>query len=257
MNDGADLAWLGTNPAGTGRWRFSLTTPLSRFDGKFYGGTGVAVATALMEAESGRRAVWSTVQFASTTDVGAEIDCRVEVLAAGRTTSQMRVTASTGDELLFLALGATGESRAGAVEAQFGSPPEVPSPEDCDSWRPAVPNIGGLNRGWLEGLDIRQVEGGMAYWMRLLDRPLTRAALGFMADVVPSGVVRAAGRAGAGRSLDNSIRFGPDPVGDWLLVDIDPHQISGGYVNGAARLWARDGTLLGIASQTASLLLFD
>jgi acyl-CoA thioesterase len=120
-----------------------------------------------------------------------------------------------------------------------------------------VPNIGGLNRGWLGGLDIRQVEGGMAYWMRLLDRPLTRAALGFMADVVPSGVVRAAGRAGAGRSLDNSIRFGPDPVGDWLLVDIDPHQISGGYVNGAARLWARDGTLLGIASQTASLLLFD
>lgn len=257
MNDGADLAWLGTNRVGAGRWRFFLTTPLSRFDGKFYGGTGLAVATALMEAETGRRAVWATVQFASTTDVGAEIDCQVEVLAAGRTTSQLRVTGSTDGELLFLALGATGESRSGALEAQFGFPPEVPSPEDCDSWRPAVPNLDGLNRGWLEGLDIRQVEGGMAYWMRLFDRPLTRAALGFMADVVPSGVVRAAGRAGAGRSLDNSIRFGPDPVGDWVLVAIDPHQISGGYVNGAARLWARDGTLLGIASQTASLLLFD
>jgi acyl-CoA thioesterase len=89
------------------------------------------------------------------------------------------------------------------------------------------------------------------------DRPLTRAALGFVADVVPSGVVRAAGRAGAGTSLDNSIRFGPDPVGDWVLIDIDPHRISGGYGHGAARLWATDGTLLAVASQSASLLLFD
>ncbi|HEX4862606.1 MAG TPA: thioesterase family protein [Acidimicrobiales bacterium] len=257
MTDGADLAWLGTERAGTGRWRFTLTTPLSRFDGKFYGGTGLAATTALMEAETQRRAVWATVQFAATADVGVEIECQVDVLAAGRTTSQVLVTGSTEEGLLFSALGATGEKRRGALEAQFGSPPAVPDPENCDSWRPAVPNVGGLNRGWLEGMDIRQVEGGMAFWMRLLDRPLTRAALGFMADVVPSGVVRAAGRAGAGRSLDNSIRFGPDPVGDWLLVDIDPHLIAGGYVSGAARLWARDGTLLGIASQSASLLLFD
>jgi acyl-CoA thioesterase len=260
MNDGQDLAWLGMNRDRHGRWRFSLTTPLSRFDGKFYGGTGLAAATALMEAETGRRAIWATVQFASSTDVGAEIECEVEVLAGGRSTSQVRVTGSTSEGILFSALGATAESRRGALEAQFGSPRSVPDPEHCDSWRPAIPNIDrltGLSRGWLEGLDIRQVEGGLAYWMRMQGQQLTRAALGFMADVVPSGVVRAAGRAGAGRSLDNSIRFGPDPTGDWLLVDIDPQLISGGYVHGAAKLWSQDGTLLGVASQTASLLLFD
>lgn len=257
MDHGADLAWLGMNRVDTDRWRFTLTTPLSRFDGKFYGGTGLAVVTALMEAETGRRAVWATAQFASTTDVGAEIDCRVELLAGGRSTSQLRVTGSTRDGLLFSALGAAGDSRRGPLEAQFGSPPEVPDPESCEPWRPAVPAVQGMTRGWLAGLDIRQVEGGMGFWMRVLDQPLTRAALAFMADIVPSGVVRAAGRAGAGRSLDNSIRFGADPVGDWLLVDIDPHLISGGYVSGAARLWLRDGTLVGIASQTASLLLFD
>lgn len=264
MNDGADLAWLGMSRAGGSGWRFTLTTPLSRFDGKFYGGTGLAATTALMEAETGRRAVWATVQFASTADVGAEVDCRVEVLAGGRSTSQVQVTGSTSDGILFSAMGSTGDSRRGALEAQFGAPPAVPGPDDCASWRPTIPNAaeqrggsGGNTWGWLEGLDVRQVDGGMAYWMRLRGEPLTRAALGFMADIVPSGVVRAAGRAGAGRSLDNSIRFGPDPVGEWLLVDIDPHLISGGYVHGAARLWSSDGTLLGIASQTASLLLFD
>ena len=260
MNDGQDLAWLGMNRAGAGRWRFKLTTPLARFDGKFYGGTGLAATTALMEAETGRRALWATVQFASTTDVGADIDCEVEVTAGGRSTSQVRVTGTTTEGILFSALGATGESRRGKLEAQFGSPASVPGPDDCDAWRPAIPNaadLPGLNRGWLEGLDIRQVAGGTAFWMRLHGKPLTRSALGFMADVVPSGVVRAAGRAGAGRSLDNSIRFGPDPTGDWLLVDIDPHMISGGYVHGAARLWSEDARLLGVASQTASLLLFD
>jgi acyl-CoA thioesterase len=70
-------------------------------------------------------------------------------------------------------------------------------------------------------------------------------------------VVRAAGRNGAGTSLDNSIRFGLEPHGDWVLVDVDPYLISDGYVHGAARLWSEDGELMGVASQTASVLLFD
>jgi acyl-CoA thioesterase len=42
-----------------------------------------------------------------------------------------------------------------------------------------------------------------------------------------------------------------------MLVDFDPYLVSGGYAHGAARLWAEDGTLLGVASQTATVLLFD
>jgi acyl-CoA thioesterase len=256
--DGADLAWLGLTRLEAGRWRFPLTTPLSRFDGKFYGGTGVAAVTAIMEAESGRHAVWATVQFVSTTGIGTDIDCSVEVLAEGRRTSQVRVTASVGDETLFSALGSTAEVRRSPLEAQFGSMPDVPLPDDSESWRPVLPNGRVEERtGWLSHIELRHAGEGGSLWARMNDRPLTRAALGFVADVVPSGVVRAAGRAGAGTSLDNSIRFGPDPVGDWVLIDIDPHLISGGYVHGAARLWATDGTLLAVASQSASLLLFD
>ena len=70
-------------------------------------------------------------------------------------------------------------------------------------------------------------------------------------------MVQAAGRAGAGTSLDNAMRFGPEPVTDWILVDFDPYFVAGGYAHGAARIWSTDGTLLAIASQTATLLLFD
>jgi acyl-CoA thioesterase len=256
--DGFDLDWLGLHRQGPGHWQFTVTPGLSRFDGKFYGGTGIAVATAVMEAETGRRAVWATAQFASTTEVGATFDCHAEVVAEGRRTSQVRVTGSVADRLVFSAIGATGVSRQSDLFAQFGEMPAVPHPDDSSAWRPAV----AVERtreemGWLSICEIREAGDAGRMWMRMTGRPLSRAAISFLADVVPSGVVRAAGRTGAGTSLDNSLRFGPEPEGDWVLVDVDPLLISDGYVHGAARLWSLEGTLLGVASQTASLLLFD
>jgi acyl-CoA thioesterase len=81
--------------------------------------------------------------------------------------------------------------------------------------------------------------------------------LGFLADFVPMGVARAAGRAGAGTSLDNTIRFGPPTDSEWVLVGLDPHLAHGGYGHGTAHLWAPDGTLVATASQTASMVFFD
>jgi hypothetical protein len=62
MTDGSDLAWLGLERQGEGRCSFELTPPLSRMDGKLYGGTGISVAVATMEAETARDTLWTTVQ---------------------------------------------------------------------------------------------------------------------------------------------------------------------------------------------------
>jgi acyl-CoA thioesterase len=234
-----------------------MTAPLSRLDGKFYGGTGLAVATALIEAETGRRALWASVQFASSASEDDDFDCRVEVLAEGRRSSQVRLTATVDGRLVFSAMGAAGESRTGEIEAQFGNMPDVEPPDNCPRWLPSViAHLAGERPGWLAITDARRADEDGSMWMRVVDTPLSRTAVAFLADVVPSGVVRAAGRNGAGTSLDNCIRFGPDPEGDWLLVDIDPYFISAGYVHGGARLWSAGGRLLGVASQTAGLLLF-
>jgi acyl-CoA thioesterase len=113
---------------------------------------------------------------------------------------------------------------------------------------------------WLQIADIREARsatGGHALWARMRDRRQTRATLGFLADMVPSGVVASAGRAGAGTSLDNAMRFGPAPDTDWMLLEYDPYFITGGYAHGAGRIWSEDGVLLGVASQTAAMILFD
>ncbi len=75
MQNTDDTEWLGLERERPGRWTFELTPPLSRFDGKFYGGTGIAVTTALLEAETERPALWATVQFAGSADVGERLDC--------------------------------------------------------------------------------------------------------------------------------------------------------------------------------------
>jgi acyl-CoA thioesterase len=138
--------------------------------------------------------------------------------------------------------------------------PDVEPPDTAAAWRPNVPFEVDMDRpSWLRIADIRDARSsrGHAIWARMRERPLSYASLGFLADLVPTAVVRAAGRAGAGTSLDNAIRFGPRPDTEWMLVDFDPYLAVNGYAQGAARLWAPDGTLLGVASQTAMMLLFD
>lgn len=258
MTDGSDLEWLGLHRVGAGRWSFVLEPALARFDDKFYGGTGIAVATAVMEAETGRRALWTSAQFVSSATTGDRLDCRVEVSANGRRTSQVQVSGWHDDRLVFSALGATGEPRTGSIETQFARMPEVPAPLECARWVPGPFTDRIAERpGWLGGADARVADEQGSMWMRLEGRPLSRPAMAFLADIVPSGVMRAAGRSGAGTSLDNTVRFGPEPEGDWVLVDVEPHLISGGYIHGGAALWSSAGTLLGVASQTAGVVVFD
>ncbi len=258
VTDGSDLEWLGLERVGPGHWSFVLAPSLSRLDLKFYGGTGVAVATAVMEAETGRRALWTTAQFVASAPTGARMDCRVEIVAGGRRTSQVRVTGWDGERLVFSGQGATGEPRPGPLQAQFSQMPEVPPPADCPRWVPRPFVTGPDERpGWLSITDARLADERGSMWMRLEGRPLSRAGMAFVADIVPNGVLRAAGRTGAGTSLDNTVRFGPEPEGEWVLVHVEPHLVSGGYVHGGAGLWSTGGSLLGVASQTAGIVLFD
>jgi acyl-CoA thioesterase len=261
MTDGSDLAWLGLERHGERRWSFELTAPLSRMDGKLYGGTGIAVTVATMEAETARDALWVTTQFVGSADIGERIEVHVEPLAEGKRTTQVRVTATVGDRIVLAAVGATGAHREGPVEHQVGTMPSVPGPDDGEpwgtGWRPGgmeIPKI-----GWLLISDVRQVAVGQdqfATWARMHDVPQSRATISFLADMVPSAVARAAGHMGGGTSLDNAMRFGRFSPTEWILLDFDPWFATGGYLHGGARVWAQDGTLLGYASQTATAMVW-
>ena len=252
MSDGLDLAWLGLerDRHQTGRWSFELVPSLTRPDGKLYGGTGVAVLIAIAEAETGRDVLWSTVQFVGSAEVGERIECHLEVLAQGRRASQVRLTASVGERLVLAGIGSTGVARDDAVEGQMPAMPDVPRPTDVE----ATPWGHHGRSGWMQHAELRQVSPSGSMWARSLHGPHTRATIAFIADMVPTSVVRAVGLVGGGTSLDNSVRFGRLAETTWVLLDMDPWLASGGYLHGGARLWAEDGTLLGVASQTAAAM---
>jgi acyl-CoA thioesterase len=249
-----DIAWLGLEHR-DGAWSLELTSHLGRGDGRLYGGTGLALAVALMETVTARDALWATVQFSGTANVGERLDCQVDVLAQGRRSSQIQVTIRTSDRLVCTALGATGEHNDHPAEVQVPVMPDVPGPDEGEDWvgRMRLPNQ--ARSGWTEIADMRRFElpnGHFGMWGRMKGHPQSRASAAFLADFVPVSVSRAARVDGAGFSLDNSVRYGYFVETDWVLLDFDPWFAAGSYLHGAVRLFAEDGTLLGVASQTAS-----
>ena len=255
--------WLGLDPMEDGCTGFVLTPRLARFDGKLFGGTGLAVVVAALEAVTERRALWTTVQFVGSADEGDRIDLAVEVLAAGHNVTQARVTATSGGRVVLSALGSTARVRDDGFGYRFGVMPDVSSPDDSPPFTLGFPTPPPEMRrsGPFSVADFRLAKGAdesQSVWVRLRDDALTHASVAYLADFVPNAVLRAAGKLGGGTSLDNSIRFGPAIAddADWLLIDSDPYFADNGFVHGAARLWTADGTLIGVASQSAAAKIF-
>ena len=172
MSD-ADLEWLGLQSHGDGRFSFELTPLLTRHDAKLFGGTGIAAMVAAMEATTQRDALWVTVQYAASADLGALINCVVEVLANGKRTSQVRMTASVSGEVVLAALGACAVPREGPIEAQIPAFPVVPPPDECEPWERMhrIPDV----ESWARLVEMRHVVDGSAIWARMRSGLSTRS----------------------------------------------------------------------------------
>lgn len=249
---------------GDDHYGVDLTPELARFDGRLFGGAGLAMSVAALEASTGRNALWAATQFIGSADIGDRFDCHVEVLAEGYNTTQGRVTATVDGRIVFAALGATARSRDDGFGAELGTMPRVVGPDECAPWKPAfpVPAESISARGPFATAEFREAkaeDGSVVLWARMNDHTQDRLTLAYLGDFVPSAVLRAAGRNGGGTSLDNSIRYGAAPAAgtDWILIDNEPYLADSGYVSGAARLWSADGRLLAVAAQTAVARIFD
>jgi acyl-coenzyme A thioesterase PaaI-like protein len=99
--------------------------------GRLYGGAGVALAAAAIEAAAGRRLAWVTAQFIGACGEGDRLEVRSDVVAAGRRVSQLQVRAYARGTLVFQALGAAGDTESGIPDGTIPSPPGVPPPADC------------------------------------------------------------------------------------------------------------------------------
>ncbi|MHB1138860.1 MAG: acyl-CoA thioesterase [Microthrixaceae bacterium] len=262
-----------------GGFRFSVVNHLSRLDGRLYGGTAIAVSIVVAEQISERAPLWMTTQFVSTAPGGADVSVLGEILAPGRRTNQVRVTATDDSgAVMFASLGATGHHRPGGLAGTFEHAPEVAAPDDsADSGGPFVAmlrNAGVAEPprvpqgvGFASVVEFREPEirshpdggpGRICMWCRRRDGvALTPAMLSFVADMVPLSVAHGAGLVAGGVSLDNTIRFAAAEPTEWVLLDLRAHFAAGAYGHGVAHLWSESGALLATASQTASMFEFD
>jgi acyl-CoA thioesterase len=99
--------------------------------------------------------------------------------------------------------------------------------------------------------DGTQGTGRSALWARLPEvLEMSAATLAVLGDYVPFGVGQALGQMAGGTSLDNTLRVARLVPTEWVLLDIQVHTVQQGFGHGLVHLWAEDGTLLAIASQS-------
>lgn len=251
------------------RTTYVLAPHLARTDGALYGGTALGASLQAFEMATDRPALWATTQFSASAPTGVRIDQTVEVLAEGHNVAQVRLSAWTGDRLLYSALGATAHPRSGAAGEVAGTGPvmpEVPSPEagTARAWHAESPEA-----GFAMVSDFRQVPyppdpgtgderpGRVAMWARLRGETRnTPASVAFLADMVPLAIMHATGVPGAGTSLDNTLRVGRLVESEWVLLDLHGHVAHGGYGHGLVHVWSSDGVLMATGSQTSPLIVF-
>ena len=276
MGNGA--AWLGMarpdadDGAGAdGRWRLHVDDGVTSGAHALFGGGATAAALVAARVAAPQPLVWAAAHFGALAKAGTDVDLTTRTISAGRTMTHLEVTATVGEREAFVVRLAAGERPAHPVQGQWVAPPSVPTPDDCDVFdHPVHHGTWAARFDWRLAGSAAPGGGGdgpwAAWWVRARpDDPceaLVRAAV--LLDYVTYGVGRALGEPLGGLSVDNVVRIHDlDAATDhgtddgWLLLDIRPEGIHGGFGQGAARLFTPDGRLVATGTQSMVVNTWD
>jgi acyl-CoA thioesterase len=246
------------------RWTLPVEPELCTGGGFLFGGCALGACIEALERTTGRPLIWATGQYLSYAQPPSVLDIDVAIPVTGRAVTQARATGHVGETEILTVNAALGH-RSFHVEGTFATMPEVAAPDDCPVRKGRV-ETGSVNVHLDQRLAIGQpifidgeeemrmdpVPGGRsAIWIRIEDMPETTAAkLGVLGDYVAFGSAQAFGRPIGGNSLDNTLRVVRLVPTEWVLLDVQFQALGDGFGHGQVLLWAEDGTLLGIASQS-------
>jgi acyl-CoA thioesterase len=255
--------FLGLEPTGDPlRWRLPVTLAVSTPGRFLYGGCGLAAGIVALEEAAARPTVWAAAQYLAYAPTGSVLEWEVVLAASGRHTTQGRAIGRLGDQEVLTVNAALGRNELD-VSGRWIEAPNVSDPLDCPAQEaPPIFADTVFNRvehrmakgRVLSELDGSRSDGHSASWARVPGHLEPSAAtLAVIGDYVSAGVSQPLGVRMMGRSLDNTLRVAQLVPTEWVLCDIHMHALVGGFGHGLAHLWAQDGTLLGIASQSISV----
>jgi acyl-CoA thioesterase-2 len=254
-------AWLGLEPThNPTRWILPITPGISTGHQFLFGGCGLGASIAALEATSARPVVWATAQYLSYAKPPSIMDIDVTIAVAGHQVTQARAVSHVGDREILTVNAALGHRDIDVV-GQWSTMPDVPPPDECGPRMPRFPGTDSI----MDRIDVRlasardmrdlpgppSADGRSALWARLPDvLEMSAAALAILGDYVPFGIGQALGAQAGGNSLDNTLRVAALVPTEWVLLDIRVHSVVNGFGHGVVHLWAQDGTLLAMASQS-------
>jgi acyl-CoA thioesterase II len=235
--------------------RFCVGRPDMHF---MFGGAGMALAARAIEQQTGEQVRLLTLQYIAPTLYGARLDIVVQRLVGDRV-AQLAIVGRVAGETVLRGIAAIG-SRADMPLVAVETMPAAPRPEDLPVLRAHNESEHDVH----QNVEIRlargrfgifskapvSTDGHVHVWMRPTRGPVDAAILGLMGDFVPSTTSNALGVRSGGSSLDNTIRIVRIVPTHWVFCDIYITAIADGMAHGGANLFAEDGTLLAIASQS-------
>ncbi len=189
------------------------------------------------------------------------LDVDVEVLRRGRSMSHLRAEVRNEDAPRgHLTTAVFGSSRAG-FEFTDLTPPDVPRPEECPSFRdpvpPGVPEFepmpfwatlveGRSALGHAPWEDYEPTSAERAYWYRFDDPPrrddgtLDPLGLVVLCDTMPGAVGERVGptdRPWFGPSIDLTVHVLDESSSEWVLAHNRARHAGGGYASAEMTLW--------------------
>ncbi|MEO0451647.1 MAG: hypothetical protein AAFZ74_15140 [Pseudomonadota bacterium] len=217
----------------------------------FMGGVGMAAAIHALQDWTEKPLLWATIQFISHGMRGDDLTLRLDQIGGGRRIVQTRAQLFRGDELLQQMVAALG-AREGEQNQQFAKMPNVSAPEDCPPKADDAFQQEGNLIDQFERRAAREAPESGLEWMWI--RPKFQADIdASLLSLISDFFLGAHPRTRRGTSLDNTFRLYSVVPTDWILSCTEITGIANGAAHGHQKLFAQDGTLLSISSQTGLL----
>lgn len=246
-----------TRTGGADTWRLAVHGGVTSGANALFGGGATAAALIAAREVAPQPLRWAAAHFGALAKAGAEVELTTKVISSGRTMTHVEVRGEVEKREAFVVRVAAGDRPAHPVQGQWVDAPSVGGVDDATPFDHPV-----HADTWAARFDWRLAGSGdsgdpwAAWWVRPREGdgcdPLVVVAV--LTDYVTYGVGRALGEPMGGLSIDNVLRLhdlgSVDEDRVWLLLEVRPEAIGGGFGHGAARLFTKTGKLVATGTQS-------